>query len=207
MDIEEKMIALFHSVNFLLADKSPQSVLFVSSRKGEGTTTLVKEFGKISATLFGKTVLLLENDRFQPVHNLTAAEQQENMNAIIGEHTEVERLFHQTGDSSFFRSPVSLYGTSLTNIFSLSTIDRFIEKLERRFDLILVDSPPVAETNDALSVVRHVDGIVLVVEAEATRYPVVESVKEKIEKVGGNILGVVLNKQRHYIPSFIYKHL
>jgi Mrp family chromosome partitioning ATPase len=52
-----------------------------------------------------------------------------------------------------------------------------------------------------------VDGVVLVVEADKTRWPVAQSVKERIIQHGGNVLGMVLNKRRYYIPGFIYNRL
>ena len=54
---------------------------------------------------------------------------------------------------------------------------------------------------------RKVDGVVIVVEADKTRWPVVQSVREKIVQHGGRLLGMVLNKRRYYIPEFIYKRL
>jgi len=58
-----------------------------------------------------------------------------------------------------------------------------------------------------LGLSQKVDGIVLVVEAEKTRWPVVESVKERITRSGGKILGIVFNKRRYHIPKWIYKTL
>jgi len=83
----------------------------------------------------------------------------------------------------------------------------FFEKLRQRFDLILIDSPPATTSPDGLDISPKVDGIVLVVEADKTRWPVAESVKERIKRSGGKILGIVLNKRRYYIPNFIYKRL
>jgi hypothetical protein len=36
---------------------------------------------------------------------------------------------------------------------------------------------------------------------------VAQSIKDRISKRGGKVLGVVLNKRRHYIPHWIYKRL
>ncbi len=49
--------------------------------------------------------------------------------------------------------------------------------------------------------------MVLVVEAEKTKWRSVRNVRDQIERVGGNILGVVFNKRHYYIPQSIYKHL
>ncbi len=52
-----------------------------------------------------------------------------------------------------------------------------------------------------------VDGVILVVEAEKTKWRTARHVREQIERVGGNILGIVFNKRRYYIPQSIYKYL
>jgi Mrp family chromosome partitioning ATPase len=51
------------------------------------------------------------------------------------------------------------------------------------------------------------DGIILVVEAEKVRPVVVSRAKQSIEEHGGQVLGVVLNKARRYIPQFIYRFM
>ena len=58
-----------------------------------------------------------------------------------------------------------------------------------------------------MGLVSQVDGVILVVEAEKTRWQVALNVKEKILQHGGNLLGVVFNKRQFYIPNFIYKYL
>ncbi len=83
----------------------------------------------------------------------------------------------------------------------------FWEPLRERFDLIIVDSPPATMFPDGPGIVSMVDGVVLVVEAEKTRWPVALSVKEKIERSGGKILGVVFNKRKYYIPSWLYRRI
>jgi Mrp family chromosome partitioning ATPase len=85
--------------------------------------------------------------------------------------------------------------------------EAFLGKLTERFDLVLIDSPPATLYPDGLSIVNKVDGVVLVVAAEDTRWPVAESVKDQITRSGGRLLGMVFNKRRFYIPEFIYKRL
>jgi Mrp family chromosome partitioning ATPase len=83
----------------------------------------------------------------------------------------------------------------------------FWEPLKERFDLIIVDSPPVMLFPDGPAIVSKVDGVVLVVEAEKTKWQVALNVKDRITRSGGNIIGTVFNKRKFYIPDFIYKYL
>jgi hypothetical protein len=53
----------------------------------------------------------------------------------------------------------------------------------------------------------NVDTTLLVVEAERTRSVVAQNLRDRVLDVGGAIGGVVLNKQRYYIPNFIYRRI
>ncbi len=207
IDIEEDMVGLYHSIDSLLADKEKKAIQFLGSNAEEGTTTLIREFARVSAVTFGKSVLLLDADVSQPDASLTVTEQEDNLATAIENGIPTEQAFGEDGGYRLSVCEISMLGTSLPVLFSSSHISRFIDKLKQQFDLILIDSPPVNSSPDGMAIARKVDGIVLVVEAETTRWPVVESVKDRIIKVGGNILGVILNKQQYYIPSFIYKRL
>jgi Mrp family chromosome partitioning ATPase len=58
-----------------------------------------------------------------------------------------------------------------------------------------------------ISLSRYVDGVVLVLEAEKTRKPVAENLKNRILENGGNLLGMVFNNRRFHIPESVYKRL
>jgi len=82
-----------------------------------------------------------------------------------------------------------------------------LDSLKEQFDLIIIDSAPAFSSADGVGISSSVDGVVLVMEAETTRWPVTEEAKGRIIRNGGNILGIVLNKRKYHIPEFIYRHL
>jgi Mrp family chromosome partitioning ATPase len=109
--------------------------------------------------------------------------------------------------SGFFIYPVSKRYASLPALFTSSHIGQVLDRLRERFDLVLVDTPPMATVQDGLAIAPKVDGVVLVVEADRVRWPVVREVKERITAAGGNILGLIFNKRRYHIPRFLYDRL
>jgi Mrp family chromosome partitioning ATPase len=48
-----------------------------------------------------------------------------------------------------------------------------------------------------------VDGVILVVQAECTKTEVVRRIAKELGSAGVNILGIVLNKKKKYIPAFL----
>jgi uncharacterized protein involved in exopolysaccharide biosynthesis len=70
----------------------------------------------------------------------------------------------------------------------------------------IVDAPPIEVANLSLPVLAAADQIVLVVEAGATTFPIAEAAIETLRKAfGEKLLGVVLNRQRQYIPDWLYR--
>ena len=209
-EVEEEMISLFYSIGSMVATKRGKVIQFVGSVEGEGTSTLVQEFGRISAVELGKSVLLLKADSNEPADedfDAPTTSTTPDLEGLMRNGVPLEEVFSKSGDACFFVCPISARRNTTSSVLTSPRIDGVFQKLKEHFDLILVDTPPVSQSPHALAICQKVDGVVLVIEAEKTREPVAESVKQKITKAGGNILGVVLNKRRYYIPTSIYSRL
>ena len=59
--------------------------------------------------------------------------------------------------------------------------------------------------NDAASLAAGMDGVILVVEAEKTRWEVAENARKSIKGGNRKVLGVPLNKREYHIPSWLYR--
>ena len=115
--------------------------------------------------------------------------------------------FTSVGKSNLRVSPSCNSRVFTPELFNSPRFDEFWANLKHNFDLVLIDSPPLTVSPDGLALAAKVDGIILVVEAEKTKWRTARYVRERIEMVGGKILGVVFNKRRYYIPQSIYKYL
>jgi protein-tyrosine kinase len=206
--MEGEMISLYQTIDSLLPGIQNRVVLLIGSRSGEGTSTVTRELAKVAALKLGKSVLIVDLDRSRPelkyYFNLKL---EHDLEEIIKGEVPIEKAFCQIGDDSLYISP--LFQQSILDPQTLDSAKsrNFWEQLRNRFDLILIDSPPATLFSDGPYIARQADGVIIVVEAERTSWPVVLSVKEQILKHGGNILGIVFNKRRYYIPRFIYRWL
>ena len=94
---------------------------------------------------------------------------------------------------------------SLSSALYSPRMHELLQHLRRHYNLVVIDAPAATVSSDSFALARHVDGVILIAEADYTRWPVVQHLKDRLIKSGGTILGVVLNKRRYYIPSFLYK--
>ena len=72
-------------------------------------------------------------------------------------------------------------------------MEELIKKLEKVYDYIIIDTPPVNVVSDVLSLVKLVNGVVIVVKEGNTSHPNIKSALTKYEFVEANILGFVIN--------------
>lgn len=81
------------------------------------------------------------------------------------------------------------------------------DRLREDFDLVVLDMPSTDVSRAAFNVAPVADGVVVVVEAERARAPVVTDLIEKLRAVRGNVMGTVLNKRRYHLPQLLYRWL
>jgi protein-tyrosine kinase len=208
MEMEDEMVNLYHAIESLLPNRKKRVIEFVGSGEGEGTSTIAREFARIAIMTLGQNVLLLDADRHNPTqHFFCNVSPEFCLDDVVHSGDGPEKALYRVGKSSLFVSLISRSSSSAGNIFDSPQFDRMWAGLKERFDLILVDAPPATMSSDGFAMFRKADGVVLVVEADKTRWPVVQSVRDKIQQHGGNVLGMVLNKRKYYIPEFLYKRL
>jgi Mrp family chromosome partitioning ATPase len=80
-------------------------------------------------------------------------------------------------------------------------------ELRAEFSFVLIDAPPLNAYGDALLLGRLVDGVVLVLEANATRREVALRIAENLRAAKIQVLAAVLNKRTFPIPLALYKRL
>ncbi len=209
MEMEEEMLHLYHTIESLLPDRRKKVIQFIGSGEGEGTSTIAREFARVATMRLGQSVLLLDADRHNPTQHFFCNVSPEHCldDVVQAGSEDPAKALYQVGTSNLFVSLISRNSNSASNVFDCEGIDRVWEALRARFDVILIDSPPATMSPEGFGIFKKADGVVIVVEADRTRWPVVEAVKEKVFQHGGNILGVVLNKRRYYIPDFLYRRL
>jgi len=207
--VEEQMIGLYRSLYALLPNRRHwgRAVQFIASRPGEGTSVLSREFAKVLVRKLEMSVLLVDADPQGTQLAYFDITPECGWHGTVFEGKPVKGALKQVGNSKLYVTQMTMPGDSVTRIVHAPEIENILEDLKRQFDFIVIDTPPAITSSDGLALSHKVDGVVVVVEAESTRWQIVKHTKENIEIRGGNVLGVLFNKRRHYIPQFIYNRL
>lgn len=205
--LRQEMLLLHAGIDAQLPGAARRVIHFTAARRGEGTSTIVRAYGQALAEAMGRSVLIVDANDANPDQHLhfgLAAEIGWD-DVVVGREA-LQRAIYQTSHPNLSITPVGRSAAALANAFDGPAVANVFAQLRERFDTILVDSSPVLRPG-AMAVAGKADGVVLVIEAERTRWPVVERARRTIETSGGAVLGVVLNKRRYPIPDALYRWL
>ena len=83
--------------------------------------------------------------------------------------------------------------SSSLGILSSAQMKELISELKQRYDFVFFDSPPIMGVSDASILASEVDMTLQVIQYRRYPQPMNIRAKQMIEKVGGNLVGIVLN--------------
>lgn len=207
--ILQKNIGELHAIkgNLLSVAKNEKikTILVTSSKPAEGkTVTAVNMAYGLSET--ESKVMLIDGNLHKPcIHKMFNVNDTPGLSDFFTSNKEFNNDVLR--ETEYKRLSVMPCGTKMDNTFDVFNIDAFKEKLDsikKNFDYVILDGHSIFSSSDVLLVAKHFDGIVMVVECEKTKWEVVQQAKEKLNNVGGNILGIVLNKRSYHIPEIFY---
>jgi len=204
------MQTLHRSIERLIAQiPGAPMIMFSSAQPGEGKTTVCGSFAAMLAQSFGKSVLILDGDR-NHVLSRRFGSRGDAMVALLAKSPggPLPGAIRVGARGSIAAVPItSLDGADNGDSPELEIIASIKDRLAATFDYILIDSPPLAYASWSASIGPMTDGVILVIEAERTRWPVALNAKRGFEDGGAKVLGVFLNKRRLYIPRQIYSNV
>jgi capsular exopolysaccharide synthesis family protein len=202
--------AFLELANALINPTNLKTCMVLSSIHGEGTTFVALNLARTLSCMGKFSVLYMDmNLSSSPFNNGNpkrsphpADEFQEGK-----DDRELKKRIRKTDVDNLYFFSLGETAQELSMVLNSSKIKKILDTVNEKFDFIIMDSAPVNPEPDSLAVVPYADGVVLVVLASKTRREVVQKAKETLESKQANILGVVMNRRKHFIPRFIYKHL
>ena len=175
--------------------KNPEDnvITVVSGGAGEGKSTTLMNLSYICAQ-GGYTTLMIDADLRRPrLHTYFGINNSVGLTNYLTTDLMLEDVILQTPVDNLYFMPSGILPVDAAGILNSRRMSELIQDVKQRFDLIFVDSPPILGVSDASVLVSEVDLSIIVVQHRKLPRNMLLRVKQSIENVGGNILGVVLN--------------
>ena len=181
------------NIEFNRKNPEDNAITVVSGGAGEGKSTTLMNLSYICAQ-GGYTTLMIDADLRRPrLHTYFGINNSVGLTNYLTTDLMLEDVILQTPVDNLYFMPSGILPIDAAGILNSRRMSELIQDVKQRFDLIFVDSPPILGVSDASVLVSEVDLSIIVVQHRKLPRNMLLRVKQSIENVGGNILGVVLN--------------
>ena len=178
---------------FSRKDDKLNTVAVVSAGAGEGKSTTVFNLASVFAQSRHRTLIVDSDLRRPTLHKMLRVSNSLGLTNFLLKQNTLEEVIQTTDLPTLdFLASGKLPSSSL-GILSSAQMKDLITELKRRYDFVFFDSPPIMGVSDASILASEVDMTLQVIQYRRYPQPMNIRAKQLIEKVGGNLVGIVLN--------------
>jgi succinoglycan biosynthesis transport protein ExoP len=204
----EESLKLVQRLFLTQPEAAPRVVVFAGITQGNGCSRVCSSAARTLAKNVTGSVCLVDANLRSPslADSFRVPNHHGFTDALRG--VDAVRTFAQRigPDNLWLLSSGSSLGDPFSLLNSIRVKERFSE-LRSEFDYILVDAPPLTNYVDAIALGQLSDGIVLILEANATKREAALSVTQNLHAAQIRVLGAVLNKRTFPIPDSLYRRV
>ncbi|MGJ8676036.1 MAG: GumC family protein [Akkermansiaceae bacterium] len=181
------------NIEFNRKNPEANSITVVSGGAGEGKSTTLVNLAYICAQ-GGYTTLMIDADLRRPrLHTFFDINNSVGLTNYLTTDLLLEDVILKTPVDNLFFMPSGILPADAAGILNSRRMSEMIQDVKERFDLVLVDSPPILGVSDASVLASEVDLAMIVVQHRKLPRNMLIRVKQAVENVGGHVMGVVLN--------------
>ncbi|HET7572545.1 MAG TPA: polysaccharide biosynthesis tyrosine autokinase [Gaiellaceae bacterium] len=202
------------SIDLANLDRHARTLMVTSATEGEGKTTTAANLATAFAAA-GRSVVLVDLDLRRPaVHGFLRLSSRPGVTDVaLGQATLDDALqpvlleeLHSGGSLSVL--PSGPMPPSPGEFAGSSAVGEILDELRERADLVIVDTPPVLQVAEAMTLSSRIDALLLVIRLSSVRRRHLDALRRNLERSPAKKLGFVaiggddasVTKYEHYAP-------
>lgn len=191
--VQEAYKTLRTNVRFFLSGKGCKKLCVTSGAAGEGKSITLINLA-ISFAEAGNKVLLIDCDLRRPaMARLLVEKATPGLSGVLAGMEDLEEAIRK----DLYPNLDILFSGEIppnpSELLGGEKMQSLVEEMSKRYDYILVDTPPVNVVSDACVVANLLDGVLLLVRKDRSRKDDIKRSVDSLRLTGAKILGFVLN--------------
>lgn len=191
--ISEALNTIRTNLMFIVPDRKIRTVLVTSGSPWEGKSTVVIALG-ITQARHGARTLIIDADMRRPrLHRAFGVRADAGLASVLTGQARVQDAIVPTAIAGLDVMPCGPVPDNPAELLRVERMKPLLDELAKRYDTVLLDSPPVIPVADPRLLSGMVDGVLLVVKLGHTTSDALVQVRRELAAVGAPLLGTVLN--------------
>lgn len=170
-----------------------RTLAVVSANAGEGKTTTLCNLAYVFATA-GYSTLMIDADMRRPrLDRYAEVDSELGLSNYLTSDIELKDVVVKTSTPNLYMLPAGPLPNDPSGVLGSSRMAQLLSEVNKRFDIVLFDSPPVLGVSDASLLVSKVDATLVVLQPSKMPLKALLRMRSIIQNVGGQIMGLVMN--------------
>lgn len=212
--VSEVFRALRTNIQYMGKVGNGQSILMTSTMQGEGKSWVVANLA-ITFAQAGKNVILVDADMRRPrQNNIFGVDMYPGLSNYLSgitsrgveEDISIKDCVQPTEIDNLYIIPAGNIPPNPSELLATPKVKQLIKELKNIFDIIIFDGAPCLVVTDSTVLSRSVDYTLLTAAQKTTKTDDLKEAKKRIEAVGGNVVGVVLNRVKMSAKKYENKY-
>ncbi len=193
--ISESFRVIRTSILYSSPEHAPEAILITSTQPLEGKTTSASNLS-LSLIQSGLRVVLVDADLRKPrIEKIFLKEPNGvGLSTYLVGKAEVSSLLHKTEFENLDIIPSGPIPPNPAELIGSLKMRELIVNLTEQYDHVILDGAPISNFADSRLLSRYVDGVLIVTSVGITQRESLKTGMEEITKVGGNIIGTIVNR-------------
>lgn len=193
-DMAEAYLSLQTSLQFSTDHGLPRALAVTSTRASEGKSTTSYAIAQ-SLARTGRSVVLMDGDMRSPsVAQFVGVPNDRGTSNFLAGDDNVDELIKKPASLGFSVLAAGPNPPNAAELLTGARLKLLMDELLKRYDHVVIDSPPVLGLADAPLIASRAEGVVYAVESGGARSSMIRSALNRLSAANANVLGVVLTK-------------
>jgi succinoglycan biosynthesis transport protein ExoP len=199
------------SILFSRVDSDQRVIAFTSTQPQEGKSATLSNIA-ISFAQMGERVLAIDADLRKPrLHKIFQVRNTVGLSDVLTGRVELEEAVQKTPVAHFSLLPSGPHPPNPAELLNSKKMKELLAVVRDRYEIVLIDLPPVLAVVDPVIVAAMADMTILVLKTgKTTRKPLLRTI-EQLRKAKARVAGVIFNdaetkKSAFMTPYFQYEY-
>jgi capsular exopolysaccharide synthesis family protein len=202
--VAEAFLTLHSALRLKDESKNAQAILVTSTIPGEGKSFVTTNLA-LTFAAHGEKVVIVDCDLRKP--NIHKSFRIENLKGVIDLCTgtaNIEDVVVRNQHNNLDIIPTGGRAKNPTQILNSKRFEIMLSELRKRYDRVLIDTPPLAAVSDALIILPLIDGSVFSVYFNRVRRKAAQFAARRLLEVNVPCFGAVLNGLNLAVSGYYY---
>lgn len=193
-------------------------IVVTSASPGEGKTTTTINLAITFAQTDAKVLLIDCDLRRSRVHRYLGIERKEGVSNVLCGYTKLEQAIQKNVRENVDCLSAGETPPNPAELLQTEEFQNMLSELQRQYDYIFIDTPPVTVVADAVVLTKKCDGIIVVARSEMTTYDLLDTAMNELKNTDAKIIGTIIHessekqkkygyyKSKRYGAKYAYKY-